>query len=230
MTLNKQIILNDTIENVFSLLRTSEQLRKLFFSGNPILCSFKKYDIILEKVNINKITGNVEIINSDSTTSVKYFQINLKQLERPIPQTQIDLQIIDVSPSIIEKYQKQLQKQTKNNYKVATISAIAFVALLIPSAGIIFITTDYSVNESDILSLDEGRLYLTQQANSDERHEDARYYGEKLLYEDMHLLTQQAIANGNYEDAKYYTETLLYKEENINAVIQLREAYPYLDK
>ena len=164
---------------LFNEINTEKGLERIFKSS-----CIKKFEIQHRDSNLKIITG---VLNSESEFTRQYFEIKLEPHKTSPPQTKIHLTISDEPFEFTPKYQKQMQKQTKNNYKYGTIAALGFIAILIP-AGILssgyFISEDeYIKNTSSTLSDLEKQIATAELYRDLNEHETAYKIYEKTRLE-----------------------------------------------
>ncbi len=157
---------------------------------------------LTHKIADDVVMGEIEPSDKIKTTFPKmFFQIHLETTNNL--QTKVILITSDDPFTFTPEYKKQVQKLTRNNYRYATIAAVALVALLIPAG----------VFAGDGIAADLG--IIPSEA------------------EGFNHLAGQAITNGNYQDGRYYAGQALQQQsssepiDRINAFLHLRETYPH---
>ena len=156
MKIHRQIIcMHGDLETLHSQLSDKNILVELFTGKID-----QESSVEIQSISSEIISGVLRFLYVS-----EYFQIKLEKLNTANPQTQIHLTISDNPFEHTPKYQKQLEKQTRNNNKLAVAAAITLIAIFIPT-GILSMPylTDESLEKSHThLSATQQQLATAQQ-------------------------------------------------------------------
>ena len=208
--------LNQDPALILSKLSTKAILKKLFDLKSPDAC------ISIQQRDTDSIIGTIDVFSC-----LLFFKIDVTSSNNPKYKTLLEITTSGEPSTFTLKYEKQLQKQTKNNYKISTIAAVAFVVLLIPSGIAI---NDHIQGYNTTISDTEKLLYLSQQSNNNDNPKDSIYYADKLLAKqsniDVAIQVREAYSNLEKYDVLLPQKTSLITIESPDMVM----FYPDKDK